>query len=100
MVFGVICRNMVNIKKNLLLYLFAFFNFIPAHPHLIKRLGIEQGLSNNYVVGITQDKAGFMWFATESGLNRFDGKEFKIYKTFFQNNTGISGNEIEQSIGR
>ena len=85
-------------KRNLLLLLFVFLNFFPAYPYLIKRLGIEQGLSNNYVVGITQDKAGFMWFATESGLNRFDGKEFKIYKTFFQNNTGISGNELNKVL--
>ena len=47
--------------------------WLMAQPYIIKRLGIEQGLSNNYVVGITQDKQGFLWFATEEGLNKFDG---------------------------
>ena len=89
---------MINFKKFHLLCLLALFNLFPAHSYLIKRIGIEQGLSNNYVVGITQDKTGFMWFATESGLNRFDGKEFKIYNKFFQNNLGISGNELNRVL--
>ena len=51
-------------------YIAAFFlllsaTFVAAHPYLIQRLGIEQGLSNNYVLSITQDKQGFLWFATE-----------------------------------
>ena len=33
-----------------------------AQSHSIKRLGIEQGLSNNYVISIAQDKQGFLWF--------------------------------------
>lgn len=58
-------------------YIAAFFlllsaTFVAAHPYLIQRLGIEQGLSNNYVLSITQDKQGFLWFATEEGLNKFD----------------------------
>ena len=46
---------------------------LTAQSHSVKKLGIEQGLSNNYVVSITQDKQGFLWFATEEGLNKFDG---------------------------
>ena len=37
----------------------------------------EEGLSNNFIFKIAQDKNGFMWIATTSGLNRFDGKSFK-----------------------
>lgn len=63
----------------------------------IKKLGIENGLSNNYVVDITQDNKGFLWFATESGLNRFDGHRFKIYKkTDKEGETSISGNELNK----
>lgn len=50
-----------------------------AQSHSIKRLGIEQGLSNNYVISIAQDKQGFLWFATEEGLNKFDGTRFMTY---------------------
>ena len=62
--------------------------WLMAQPYIIKRLGIEQGLSNNYVVGITQDKQGFLWFATEEGLNKFDGTRFiTYYKNDPSNNT-------------
>ncbi|MGX5690881.1 hybrid sensor histidine kinase/response regulator transcription factor [Arcticibacter tournemirensis] len=61
----------------------------------IKKLGIEQGISSNYVVSVTQDRKGFIWFATESGLNRFDGNKFRIYKKN-QGVSSISGNELNK----
>lgn len=40
---------------------------------------MDNGLSNNRVNAITQDKNGFMWFGTDDGLCRFDGIKFKTY---------------------
>ena len=60
----------------------------------IKKLGMEQGLSSNFVMGITQDEKGFIWVATESGLNKFDGKNFKVYKKNIDNENSLSGNEL------
>ena len=37
------------------------------------------GISHNSVRHIVQDNEGFLWFGTFSGLNRFDGYEFKSY---------------------
>lgn len=51
-----------------------------AQPYILRHLGIENGLSNNYVQDIVQDKRGCIWIATESGLNRFDGCSFTNYK--------------------
>ncbi|MFA6060670.1 MAG: two-component regulator propeller domain-containing protein [Taibaiella sp.] len=39
----------------------------------------ENGLPQNSVKGIEMDKNGFLWVATESGLLRFDGQQFKLY---------------------
>lgn len=61
-----------------------------AQSHSIKRLGIEQGLSNNYVISIAQDKQGFLWFATEEGLNKFDGTRFM---TYYKNDLSQSSQE-------
>ena len=71
---------------------------LTAQSHSVKRLGIEQGLSNNYVVSITQDKQGFLWFATEEGLNKFDGTRFITYykNDLSHNNQGITGNELNR----
>lgn len=71
---------------------------LTAQSHSVKKLGIEQGLSNNYVVSITQDKQGFLWFATEEGLNKFDGTRFITYykNDLPHNNQGITGNELNR----
>lgn len=45
-----------------------------------KHYNINNGLSQNTVHCILQDKTGFMWFGTKDGLNRFDGTSFKIFK--------------------
>ncbi|HOL00010.1 MAG TPA: two-component regulator propeller domain-containing protein [Paludibacteraceae bacterium] len=47
-----------------------------------KHYDINKGLSQNTVLSILQDKQGFMWFGTKHGLNRFDGKSFKVFKFF------------------
>ena len=49
--------------------------------YTLRHLGIEDGLSNNYVKDIVQDKQGCIWVATEFGLNRFDGCKFTVYKS-------------------
>ena len=42
-------------------------------PMVFQSLGLEEGLSQSTVNASLQDSRGFMWFATENGLNRFDG---------------------------
>src|SRR5688572_23211576 len=44
-----------------------------------RHYAVENGLSNNNVLCILQDKKGFMWFGTRDGLNRFDGYTFKVF---------------------
>lgn len=51
---------------------------------------IKDGLAGSVVHGIYQDKEGFIWFATETGLSRFDGKYFKNYTTA----DGLPSNEV------
>ncbi len=42
-------------------------------------LGVEDGLSQNYALAIAQDRDGFLWFGTVSGLNRWDGSQFESF---------------------
>ena len=49
-----------------------------ANP-MFKHISRNDGLSNNRILDITQDKTGFIWIATENGLNRYDGLEFRHY---------------------
>ncbi|MCP4104207.1 MAG: GHKL domain-containing protein [Desulfobacteraceae bacterium] len=45
-------------------------------------------------MAITQDKYGFMWFATQDGLNRYNGYDFKIFKHVPGDKNSLSGNHI------
>lgn len=54
----------------------------------------ENGLSQNTVMSIIQDRKGFMWFASWGGLHKFDGYGFKVYKTDPKNDIGLSHNRI------
>lgn len=82
-----------NMKRRVLLILIlvATISGLQSQPIVITSLGREQGLSNNYVVSITRDKDGFLWFATEEGLNKFDGTRFISY---YKHTGNISGNEL------
>ena len=71
---------------NLVLLLLA----VPAYGNFSQQLNLEfntltnrDGLSNGQVNCILQDNRGYMWFATQSGLNRFDGFRFR---NFFNKN--------------
>jgi signal transduction histidine kinase/ligand-binding sensor domain-containing protein len=44
------------------------------------RYTTEQGLSRDGVTALAKDRRGFLWVGTTSGLNRFDGVQFKVYK--------------------
>lgn len=56
----------------------SFSQFQP-NP-LIKHYSIRDGLSQGVVNSIVEDADGMIWIATEDGLNRFDGYDFKVFK--------------------
>ncbi|TAE21521.1 MAG: hypothetical protein EAZ92_16860 [Candidatus Kapaibacterium sp.] len=51
---------------------------------------LEQGLSQSSVMGIVQDKRGFVWLATEEGVNRFDAYSFRIFRNESGDSSSIS----------
>ena len=43
------------------------------------RIDVSDGLSQSSVLAVAQDPTGFLWFATEAGVDRYDGFEFTNY---------------------
>lgn len=83
----------------LLCLIFALFNSQLAFSKTsrvtkFERLSVEDGLSQASTTSIIQDKNGFLWFGTRDGLNRYDGYEFKIYRTDTDNINAISSNYV------
>lgn len=54
----------------------------------------EDGLSNNLIRDIHQDKIGYLWIATSDGLNRYDGYNFKTFRNNRTDSNSICGNQI------
>jgi diguanylate cyclase (GGDEF)-like protein/PAS domain S-box-containing protein len=61
-----------------------------------KHLLSADGLSQNNVFDITQDHDGFIWIATEDGLNRYDGKNFVHYRKNLTDPNSIADNFIRK----
>lgn len=57
-------------------------------------LDITNGLSINQVSSVFKDSNGFMWFGTISGLNRYDGYKFKVFKHAANDPNSIADNSI------
>jgi signal transduction histidine kinase/CheY-like chemotaxis protein/ligand-binding sensor domain-containing protein len=57
-------------------------------------LTTNQGLSQNNVTCILQDRKGFMWFGTQDGLNKFDGYTYTLYRNDPQKSTSLSHSYI------
>lgn len=72
--------------KNTLLLLFLLwsvglqaYNQQSVYDFDIKHWGSNDGLSSNSVRAISQDSQGYIWLATQYGLNRFDGVQFEHF---------------------
>ena len=46
---------------------------------IYKYIGLEDGLNNQKIYHIQKDQRGYMWFLTQEGIDRYDGKHIKHY---------------------
>ncbi len=58
----------------------------PIHAFVLDHWSVEQGLPQITILGITQDRAGFLWANTQTAVTRFDGAQFV---TFDRASTGV-----------
>lgn len=98
---------MIKINKHLAwLLLLTCFALLPvpasaailasSQDYAVKPLGIDMGLSSNYCVAIERDKWGYLWIATEEGLNRFDGSHFYTYYQYLS--PGFHGDALGSNV--
>ncbi|WP_321424248.1 two-component regulator propeller domain-containing protein [uncultured Bacteroides sp.] len=85
-------------KKNLYT-LFVFFLIFPFFvfaqgKFMFKHLEVSNGLSHSQVNCIYKDSRGFMWFGTVSGLNRYDGYNYKLFQHVEKDTTSVIDNYI------
>jgi len=64
----------------------------------VKSYSTSDGLSDNRVTSLIKDQEGFMWFGSWSGITRFDGHKFLIYKSHPGDNSNLQSNRIEEIV--
>ena len=62
------------------------------------RISTADGLPNDVVYAIFQDRQGFMWFGTENGLARYDGYEFTVYHNDPDDATALSHDTVYELL--
>lgn len=61
---------------------------------LFRQHSVRDGLSQSTVNSIVQDRIGYIWLATDDGLNRYDGVHFKNFRPSVSDSTTISSVDI------
>ncbi|WP_223668927.1 ligand-binding sensor domain-containing diguanylate cyclase [Kangiella shandongensis] len=61
-------------------------------------LTIEDGLSQSTVYSIAEDRFGYMWFATQDGVNRYDGNQFDQIRHIPNASNSLASPSVERII--
>ena len=64
-------------------------------PRELGHLSLDEGLSQSIVEAIHQDRRGFLWLATEDGLNRWDGYRFTVFRNVAGDERTLSYNDLK-----
>lgn len=79
-----------------LLFFLSFFFTFSSKAQIRSFFSTDNGLSNSLINQIYQDKKGYIWIATEYGLNKFDGLKFTTYYHIKGDSTSIKHNYIKR----
>lgn len=82
--------------KYVLYLLLGIFCFSSANGETYNRLYGIESLSSNLISSICQDSQGYIWIATEYGLNRFDGVYFTQY--YAGGVEGLADNDVSKIL--
>jgi signal transduction histidine kinase/ligand-binding sensor domain-containing protein len=68
--------------------------FYPGASIRFEQITMEEGLSQNAILALLQDRQGYLWIGTQDGLNRYDGYTFTQFKNNGQDPNSISFNSV------
>ncbi len=71
-----------------------FSVFGSSVPYQVEYFSTEAGLADRWVWDMARDQRGFLWFATDNGLNRYDGHEFITFDNRPGSPVQLSGQSI------
>ncbi len=90
----------MNIRNQLVIIFLIICNLCSYHVYAqllnlkFEHYSVDDGLSQGTVNDIFQDKQGFLWLATQDGLNKYDGYGFNVYQHNPLDTNSLSSNWI------
>ncbi len=71
-------------------------NLSPINSKAVRVIlfNVDNGLTQSTITGVIQDSYGFIWIATQDGLNRYDGYSFKTFRNNPLDSSSLSNNFI------
>lgn len=88
-------RGCIKIPMAILSIIAILILTLPAQGRVkIEKARNIEGISNNSVLSILQDRMGYIWMGSYDGLNRYDGKRVDVFRFELNNPAGLSGNVI------
>ncbi|MBN9297755.1 MAG: response regulator [Filimonas sp.] len=89
-------------RKLYLLWCCAWCFFLPFNntnaqtaPRHFRNISVDKGLSQSTVFTIAQDSLGFVWMATQDGLNRYNSESFTVYRPVKNDATSLQSYYIK-----
>ena len=76
------------------LFLFLTLCSLNVKAERVRLLTPDDGLSNSHINQIFQDDKGYIWIATENGLNKFNGYDFEVFLSDPNDSTSIRANYV------
>lgn len=90
-----ISKVKICILSMVIIILINFATPISAKDNInFNNISIEDGLTQATVEDMIQDKKGYIWIATNDGLNRYNGNEFKAFRHEKNNENSIVNNYV------
>lgn len=87
-------RCLISTLLLILLNLVTFHVYASGPTVRFEHINKEDGLSQNTITTIMQDKDGFLWFGTRDGLNRYDGYQIVVFRHNPKDTNSINDNNI------
>ena len=67
-----------------------------AQASNLRQISSREGISNNAILSLAQDKHGFIWVGSCDGLNMWDGERMRLFPNDWGEYPPLSGNLIEE----
>lgn len=68
-----------------------------AQASNLRQISSREGISNNAILSLAQDKHGFIWVGSCDGLNMWDGERMRLFPNDWGEYTPLSATSSRRS---